>query len=430
MKVIKILLILLSIGCGTNAQQPLSLTDAISKALENNYGIIVAKGNQQITEIQNNWGTAGRYPYINLSAGDNNSYNILEGDDNVTNRITGGAALNWTLFDGFSVRISKTRLEELENFSRNNTTTLVEGTIQSVILAYYDVLLQKEKMATVEMVMELSNDRYELEQQRKEYGTSVTYDVLQAQNAYLEDRASYLLQEVAYKNSKRNLTYLMAEKENIDYELTEKFEPVLADYTLADLQAQMTENNKTLQSQYINMRILENEIAAAKSAYSPRLDFAGGVSGTTTRNKYVNADASWSKNASLYGNFTLSWNLFSGGNRKRAVQIAEIDRELADVEMDDIQHDLSNQIANLFEFYEVRKELLVLARENIEAAKLNLQISREKFESGAINSFNFRDVQQIYLNAAQGELQAIYYFIDAQTSLLRLAGVIIQDFEQ
>ena len=192
----------------------------------------------------------------------------------------------------------------------------------------------------------------------------------------------------------------------------------------------MVDYTTSLQSQYINMRILENEIAAAKSAYSPRLDFAGGVSGTTTRNKYVNADASWSKNASLYGNFTLSWNLFSGGNRKRAVQIAEIDRELADVEMDDIQHDLSNQIANLFEFYEVRKELLVLARENIEAAKLNLQISREKFESGAINSFNFRDVQQIYLNAAQGELQAIYYFIDAQTSLLRLAGVIIQDYEQ
>ncbi|WP_340113342.1 TolC family protein [Maribellus mangrovi] len=429
MKVIKIIILFVFSAWASVAQQPLSLTDAISKALENNYGIIIAKGNQQIAEIQNNWGTAGRYPYINLSAADNNTYNILEGDDNVSNRFSGGASLNWTIFDGFSVKISKTRLEELENFSKNNTATLVEGTIQSVILAYYDVLLQKEQMATVEVVMDLSNDRYEQALQRKEYGSAVTYDVLQAQNAYLEDRANYLLQEVAYKNSKRNLAYLMAEPENIDYELTEEFEPVLEDYTLADLQAQMMENNKTLQSQYINLRLLENEIAAAKSAYSPSLDFGGGVSGTTTRLKNENADASWSKNASLYGNFTLSWNLFSGGNRKRAVQIAEIDRQLADVETEDIQHGLNNQLANLFEFYEVRKELLVLARENIEAAQLNLQISREKFESGAINSFNFRDVQQIYLNASQGELRAIYNFIDAQTSLLRLAGVIIQDYE-
>jgi outer membrane protein len=429
MKVIKTLIILLLSAGIAQAQQPLSLTDAITKALENNYGIIIAKGNEQIAGIQNNWGTAGRYPYINLSAADNNSYNLAEGDNNVNNRFSGGAGLNWTLFDGFSVRISKTRLEELENFSKNNTATLVEGTIQSVILAYYDVLLQKEQMATVEVVMDLSNDRYEQAQQRKEYGSAVTYDVLQAQNAYLEDRANYLLQEVAYKNSKRNLAYLMAEKESIDYELTEEFEPVLEDYALADLQAQMTANNKTLQSQYINLRLLENEIAAAKSAYSPSLDFAGGINGNAIRNKYENADASWSKNASLYGNFTLSWNLFSGGNRKRAVQIAEIDRQLADVETEDIQHDLNNQMANLFEFYEVRKELLVLARENIEAARLNLQISREKFESGAINSFNFRDVQQIYLNASQGELRAIYNFIDAQTSLLRLAGVSVQDYE-
>ena len=429
MKSIKIIILLLLSGLLVKAQQPLSLTHAISKALENNYGIIIAKGNQQIAGIQNNWGTAGRYPYISFSASDNNAYNILEGNNNVTNRFSGSATLNWTIFDGFSVRISKTKLEELENLSKNNTALLVEGTIQSVILAYYDILLQKERMATVEVVMNLSNDRYEQAKQRKEYGSAVTYDVLQAQNAYLEDRANYLLQEVAYKNAKRNLSYLMAEKEYTDYELTELFEPALKDYTISGLQAQMMENNKSLQNQYLNLRLLENEIAAAKSAYSPSINFSGGVNGTTTRTDPERANASWSKNASLFGNFTLSWNLFSGGNRKRAVRIAEIDRELGDVEMDEMKHDLTNQLANLFEFYEVRKELLILAKENLEAARLNLQISREKFESGAINSFNFRDVQQTYLNAAQGELQAIYYFIDAQTSLLRMAGVIVQEYE-
>ncbi|WP_346856393.1 TolC family protein [uncultured Draconibacterium sp.] len=429
MKKIKIVFLLLMSGLLVQAQQPLSLTDAISKALENNYDIILAKGDQQIAGIRNNWGTAGRYPYINLSASDNNSLAIQEGDNSVSNRFSGGASLSWTIFDGFSVKISKARLDELENLSKNNTATMVEGTIQSIILAYYDVLLQQEKLVTYEEVMNLSNDRYEREKQRKEYGSAVTYEVLQAQNAYLEDRASYLLQEVAHKNAKRNLAYLMAEKENFDYELSDKFEPALEDYLLADLQSQMLENNKSLQTQYVNLRLLDNQISSAKSAYSPYLDFSGGVTGTSTRLKPGEQDASWSKNATLYGNFTLGWNLFSGGNRKRAVQIAEIDRELGDVQLADMQHDLTNRLANLYEFYEVRKELLVLAKENLAAARLNMQISREKFESGAINSFNYRDVQQIYLNAAQGELQAIYYFIDAQTSLLRLAGVIVQQYE-
>ncbi len=430
MKQIKILVFLLLSSVLVQAQQTtLSLTDAIATALENNYDIILARGDQQVAEIQNNWGEAGRYPYVNLSAGDNNAYNMVEGDNNVTNRFTGAATVSWTLFDGFSVRISKSRLAELENLSRNNTVTMVETTVQSIILAYYDVLLQKEQLATYDEVMLLSKDRYDQEKIRKDYGSSVTYDVLQAQNAYLEDRASYLLQEVAYKNSKRNLAYLMAERENIDYELTESFDAILEEYQLDDLKAQMLENNKSLQSQYISMRLLDNSIESAKSAYSPSLDFAGGLSGTSTRVKQELSDASWSKSASLYGNFTLSWNLFSGGNRKRAVQIAEIDRQLADVTLTDMQHDMDNRMANLYEYYLVRKELLDLAKENLEAAKLNMQISREKFESGAINSFNYRDVQQIYLSAAQGELQAIYNFIDAQTSMLKLAGVIIQNYE-
>lgn len=429
MKVLKLLLLLMISGLFVQAQEPLSLENAITKALENNYSIIIARGNQQIAKVRNNWGTAGRYPYINLSLGDDNSYNINESDNYGTNRFSGGASLNWTLFDGFSVKISKTRLEELENLSENNTAIMVEGTIQSVILAYYDVLLQKEKLATYQNILSLSEDRYNQAKDRKAYGSAVTYDVLQAQNAYLSDRSLYLLQEVKYKNSKRNLAYLMAEKEVVDYDFVDKFEAIPVDYKLAELQAQMLENNKSLQNQYVNQRLLENAIASAKSNFSPALDFRGGVTGTTNRSKFTDADANWSKSANVYGNFTLSWNLFSGGNRKRAVQIAEIDKEIGIVEMADMEHDLSNRLANFFEFYLVQKELLDVARENLEAAELNLQISKDKFDAGAINSFNFRDVQTIYLRASQGELEAIYAFIDAQTSLLRLAGVIIQEYE-
>ncbi|WP_297088725.1 TolC family protein [uncultured Draconibacterium sp.] len=429
MKTIKILVLLMVVSVVAQAQQSLTLTDAIAKALENNYNIIIARENQKIAEIQNNWGTAGRYPYINLSLGDNNSYRAVDGDNTTTISLTGGASVSWTIFDGFSVSISKARLEELENLTKNNTAVMVESTIQSIILAYYDVLLQKEKLATYNEVMQLSEDRFERTEQQKEYGAAVTYDVLQAQNAYLADRANYLLQEVSYKNSKRNLAYLMAEKEATDYDYTDNFEAVTEDYSIADLRAQMMENNKSLQSQYINQRLLDNAIASAKSAFSPSLDFIGGVTGTRAGSKYGDVDMDWANSANFYGNFTLSWNLFSGGNRKRALQIAEIDSDIAMVELNEMQHDLDNSLANLFEFYQVRKELLIVADENLEAAKLNLQISRDKFEAGAINSFNYRDVQEIYLQAAQGRLEAIYNFINAQTSLLRLAGVIVQQYD-
>ncbi len=410
-------------------QEPLTLTDAISKALENNYGITIVRQNQQIAEIQNNWGTAGRYPYINLSAGNDNSYNINDAENFGNNRFSLGASLNWTLFDGFIVKINKQRFEELEELSKNNTAVMVEGTIQSVILAYYNVLLQKAKLKNWEDIMTLSQDRFNLAEDRKLYGTFVTYDVLQAQNAYLTDRSGYLMQEVTYKNSIRDLGFLLAENNPSNYVLVDSFKAVHVEYQLADLQAQMIENNKTLQNQYVNQRLLENAVAAAKSSFYPTLDFRGGVTGNANRWNYEERGESWNNSANFYGNFTLSYNLFSGGNRKRAVDIAQIDESIGTVEIEEVTHELNNRLANLYEFYLVRKELLDLAKENLEASQLNLQLSKERFDAGAINSFNYRDVQISYISIAQRELEAIYNFIISQTELLRLTGTIIQEYE-
>ena len=429
MKTLNILFLFILTGFTLQAQQPLSLADAIERALENNYSIEVARNDQQVAEIQNHWGTAGRYPYISLSAGDDNSFNVNENENFVTNRFSAGASLNWTLFDGYAVRISKQRFEELEQLSKQNTAIMVEGTIQSVVLAYYAVLLEKETLEVFSEVMALSEDRFRQAEQRQELGTFVTYDVLQAQNAYLSDRSSYLIQEVAYKNALRDLNYLMAEKENVPWELTTEFTAEPVDYTLQSLRDQLFENNKSLQNQYVNQRLLENAVASAKSTFSPTLDFRGGVTGSSTRTDFAVRGENWSNAANFYGNFTLSFNLFSGGNRKRALQIAQIDEETGMIEIGDMEHDLSNRMANLYEFYLVRMELLDVAEENLDAARLNLQISREKFEAGAINSFNYRDVQLIYTSAARRQLEAIYNFIDTHTALLRMTGTIVQEYE-
>lgn len=414
---------------GAGAQEKLSLEGAITKSLENNYDMVLVKQRQQVAEINNHWGTAGRYPYIGLSLGSDNAINENENEDFVQNRLSAGLNLNWTLFDGFTVKINKQRFEELEELSRQNTAIMVEGTIQSVVLAYYAVLLEKERINVVREVMELSEDRFRQAEQRKEFGSAVTFDVLQAQNAYLSDKTTFLSQEVAYKNAVRDLNFLMAVSDNEKFELTDEFSAMPVDYVLADLHQQLSSNNKALKNQYINQSLLENALSAAKSSYYPSLSLAAGAGFTRTGMDFEDRGQSWENAVNMYGNLTLSYNLFSGGNRKRALQIAKIEQESGEVEISQMKHDLGNKLNNIYEFYLVRKELLNVADENLEAAKLNLQISTEKFEAGAINSFNFRDVQLIYLNAAQQKLQAVYNFIDTHTFLLRMTGTIIQEYE-
>ncbi|MCW3807104.1 TolC family protein [Plebeiibacterium marinum] len=420
------LILFLVLGLSLKAQQQLLLADAIAKGLDNNYSVKIVKNNQRISEINNSWGAAGAYPYIDFSIEDNNAYNVVDGGDNY-NRYTlsSGVSLCWTVFNGFAVRINKKRFEELEELSKQNTAVMIESTIQSIVLAYFDALLQKDKLEVAKEVMKLSEDRFVREEESRKLGSAVTYDVLQAKNAYLSDQSSYLLQEVNYKNALRDLTFLMGEK-GTEYFLADSFEAKENVYELADLEAQMMANNKSLQNQYVNQRLLENAIVMAKSAYSPSLALRAGANGSSI---YTSTSDAWSKSANLYGALTLNYNLFSGGSRKRAMAIARIDEEIGTVELEEKKHELSNSLANLYELFMVRKQLLAVAEDNLEAARLNLQISKEKFETGAINSFNYRDVQNIYLNASQYKLEAIYNYIDTHHALLRMVGSIVQYHE-
>ena len=139
--------------------------------------------------------------------------------------------------------------------------------------------------------------------------------------------------------------------------------------------------------------------------------------------------ATTNESVSPYGNLTLSYNLYTGGTRKRAIQVAKINEEITETEIEEIKHSLTNQLYNEYELYNVRKTLLEIAAEGLETADLNLQIADQKFKAGAINSFNYRDIQLIYINAALQKLRATYNLIRSNTRITRLIGGFVNEEE-
>ncbi|MCL3779757.1 TolC family protein [Prolixibacteraceae bacterium JC049] len=412
------------------AQKSLSLQDAISIALENNYDIQLSKQKVKSAEIRNNWGTVGAYPSFSLMFASNNDINDVDPEDYTRNQLMGDAKIRWTIFDGFSIRSNKHRLNELENLSKGNLAVLIENTVQSVILAYNNVLLQSEKLNVLKQSMELSEDRFKRAETQKELGAAVTYEVLQAKNAYLADKASFLLQEVTYKNAKRNLKFLLGNSTKEIVEVNGKLDVVASTYQLKNLLEKMHMDNSNLKNQYLNIALLQRDVAIAKSDYYPTLSLSAGASNNHMKFNYDKKADVTNDSWQYYGNLTLSYTLFNGGNRKRAVQLAKLEEESGNITLDQVKHSLDNQLLNLYDFHSARKALLEVATENLAAAELNLQISSEKLKSGAINSFNYRDVQLIYVNAAQRKLEAVYNLIDSQTSLLRITGGIIQEYQK
>jgi outer membrane protein TolC len=396
--------------------EDLSLTDALEKTLEYNYGIRISKSDVEIAGINNNWGNAGRYPTIGFDASSNNIYNFS--DTIWTNRFSAGVGLDWTIFDGFRVNFTKDKLETLEELSQGRLGVVVENTIEDVIMAYYDVLLQQQNLKVLETVMTLSEDRYIYEKTRYDLGGTVTFQVLQAQNVYLNDKALFMTQEVVVRNAIRNLNFLLGVDPAMMWDFPDPFKADTAAYVLSDLTSKMMSNNQTLLNQYTNLQLQKKETDLRKSALYPSLSVATGLDENIGNVRFIgNTDA-----LSTYGNLRLSWDIYSGGTRKRALEVARINEEIAGVEIEQMEHALMNELLNLYDFYSIRIALLEVADESLEAAELNMSIADEKFRSGAINSFEYRDIQLIYLNSALRRLEAIYNLIGSRTSLTRLTG--------
>lgn len=401
-------------------QDPLTLSVALETALENNYGIIISRADVEVAQINNNWGTAGRYPTIGFDATDQINYEL--NSSTTTNRVSAGVGLNWLLFDGFRVNFTKSKLETLEDLSSGMLAVKVESTIEDIVLGYYYVLLQQERLQVLKTVMELSNDRYQYELKKKSLGSSVTYNVLQAQNVFLTDKANFMNQEVVVRNTERNLNFFMGLEPTRTWDFTEQFEADTSDYIFGDLLNRMKSTNQILKNQYTNLLLSENETALSRAAYYPTISMGAGVNYGHNWAISGGVESLNQGTTTPYGSARISWDIYSGGVRRRSVEIARINEDVAKVEIDQMEHALTNELYNLSDYHGVQMELVNVADENLEAAELNMSISEEKYRSGVINSFNYRDIQLIYLYAALNRLQAVYNLISTNTQLTRITG--------
>ncbi len=426
-----LLLGLAFVNVGLWAQEALSLFDAIGMGLENNYALKVVKNNEKIAGINNTWGNTSLMPTLDFSASVRENFNDNETENYREQTITPEISLRWVLFNGFSAKINKARYEELEAQSQGNTAILVESTIQDIILAYNNCLLQSELTAVYERLAELSADRYQRAEESRSIGTSTTYEVLQAKTASLEDQSNFLQQKVNFDNAVRTLNFAMAAENDALWSFSSPLSADTAMYVLEDLANKMMTSNATLQNQYVYQSLVEKERRLAQSNYWPSLTLNSGINNSDYQKFFQGQTANIVQNAyNTYVGLSLSWSIFNGGTRKRSVEIAKINEESALAETNQIKHSLNNQLMQMYSTYNVNKAILSLSNEQEKAARLNLELSEEKLKNGSINSFNYRDVQMTYMNAAVARLRALYNLLSSNTDLLRITGGILDEYTE
>ncbi|MEQ9425539.1 MAG: TolC family protein [Cyclobacteriaceae bacterium] len=433
-------LILIISGFNGFAQEELTLSDAIQISLANNFDILISKKNEEIATNNNNWGEAGRYPTIGLNVtGGTSNTNIdnpaqfLQGDI-ASRNWSPAATLNWTIFGGFNVRLSKERLAQLEDLSVGNTTILIENNIQAVILAFNSVLLESERLDVFQTTLDLSRDRFRYSQLKSELGSSVTFDVLQDKTAYLTDSSNYMTQRLNYQNSMRELNLLLNVEIDKPWHYIGELANTWPDYNLDELNARMTANNTNLENQYINQEILRKDAAIAQSFMYPSLNVGGGwsrnyqtqdLSGAEFRDGSNGPSGQKSTTTNYFANFTLAFTVFDGGRIRRQIENAKVQEQIGNLQIDQLKRTLSRDLMFGYETYTNRIALFEISQITLEAASFNLELGQERYDTGTINSFDFRDLQISQLQTALNYLQSRFDVDASHLELLRLTGGIL-----
>jgi outer membrane protein TolC len=126
-----IVVLILAITSGASAQEKLSLALAIERGLQNNFDVQIQKLEIEIAQENNTWGQAGRLPTVTLSANQNNNTTerkpanpFAVAGRNISSNLNGQLDVQFILFDGFSITLSKRRLDQLEQLSYGNATLI------------------------------------------------------------------------------------------------------------------------------------------------------------------------------------------------------------------------------------------------------------------------------------------------------------------
>lgn len=450
------------------AQEQLSLARAIELGLQNNLDVQIQKLEIDIADRNNNWGQAGALPAINLNVNQNNSVTERKPANpfavpgrNISDNVNGQLDVQFVLFDGFFIRLSKRRLEQLEQLSYGNATLVIEQVIQSIILSYYQSLLERERTLVRKRVMDFSHERLEYVKLRKELGGAITFDVLQEQNNYLTDSTNYLLQQQVYVNSLRNLNLLLNEPITKEYILTDSLQFIDETYDLATMTAKMSSTNTNLRNQYINQELLRIATGSALSDRYPTISLNVGANGSLDRLNanfgsntgplvtntvgYVNGDPAFPVTNTVpsrilvnqtndgyaygaYGNFTLRYTLFNGGQIHRNVENARVRERMAQLSVDQLKLSLQNDLLITYDNYNLLRQLAQIARIKLQAAELNLSLANERYKNGALSAIDLRIVQENYQNAALENYLAVFSVLASRTDLVRLTGGLVDEY--
>jgi outer membrane protein TolC len=414
------------------AQEILTLENAVGTALEKSFDIKVAQMQQQSSELQVFKGNAGMLPRVDLNANVGSAFN------GVSQKLSNGTEINrfgsslapitnvamsWVLYDGKRMYATLDRLKGQGQLSQLQTRQMMENAVVNVMQAYYEVMRQKQTVAFLQTIIKYYEERLTITQQRWEFGKGSKLDYLQSKTE-LNTQITQLVQaKNSLKNAKVTVNNLLVRTADQDFDVQEVV-GIMFDPTTEQLKSQARAANKGLQalrkSTDISL-ITQREVAAAKL---PRVTLNSSFGYSLSK---TNAGLFlYNQNVGLNLGLGATWNIFNGEIVRRQIQTSKINTDILRKQEEDLWIQIESDLMRAYNQYQTDKELLKLEEENNEVAEENLKISLEKFKLGGSTILELNEAQRS-LNTSLNRLTNARYNIKiSELQIMRLSGELVK----
>lgn len=423
---------ILMLHCILQAQNVLTLDEAIKIGLEKNYAIKLAQNASMINTSNNTMGNAGMLPVVALNFGqtfniNNTKQEFFSGDKREGNNVNtnvGNANIqaNWTVFNGMQMFINKDRLDALQNIGMLQLQFQIETITAQIMAQYFDIEQQEKRIDIIKEAINISKERIQLAKVRESLGSGSGLAIIQAEVDINADSSLLIQQQLVLKNMKVGLNELLVRSPDTDFKTqpSPDFKPL----SLEELLSSTMTRNKLLEIAEKNIALANLNIKQREANKYPTLDINAGYNFSR-----LNAEIGilkFNQNAGVSFGLTGRWNIFNGFNNKREIQIAKLDAEAQKINKDNTINSLKSDLTIAYNIYNNANAMEIMEQKNINLAKKNLEITTERLKSGSITPIELRQAQQNLIDVQFRKITAAFNAKSAMLELQRLSGALLQ----
>lgn len=326
-----------------------------------------------------------------------------------------GINLNWTVWDGKRTR-NQIRLNNLsEQQAVADSATMANSIHEQITMLYYQILYSKEAVEVTRQTLEASKVNENRGKVMVEVGKMSRADLAQLTAQRAQDEYNVVAAESNVRNFKRQLKELLEITDNEPFDI--EAAGCLDGDALAEIPSMLSVYNSALsarpeiRAQKIAIESGDVSLEIAKAQKMPTIGLVSSLSTNTTTMSNDGWGSQLKTNMSMAAGFTVSIPLLDNRKTKTAVNKAVLSRMSNELELKNLETQLSSNIENYWIQAVDCQSKYKAAKENTQSQQESYDLLSEQFSLGLKNIVELMTGKNNLLSAKQNELESKYMAI-------------------